>query len=159
VTGPPRDWDKEMAEIDKIIAKQPVGASQGAVTKAGGAAPVQRQAPESAPVVTSRRAVLTTWVSVLLGVMVAAGVVFAWPYAHTCGIPLYGYLAAAAGVMLVGLWAAVLSWKRRIALAHLTALLVTLTGAVILGKAVLDRSSYPGRPAAWSCSTSTPVAP
>ena len=27
MTGPPRDWDKELAEIDKIIAKQPLPGS------------------------------------------------------------------------------------------------------------------------------------
>jgi hypothetical protein len=150
VTGPPRDWDKEMAEIDKIIAKQPA-VPQGSAVKASGSAPVQRAAVEAAPVVRTRRTALATWVQVLLGVIVAAGVTLAWPYAHSCGLSLYGYLAAAAGVVLVGLWGAVASWARRMALAHLIALVVTLSGALLVGKTFLDRSSYPRRPSTWSC--------
>lgn len=140
-----------MAEIDKIIAKQPAVAPQGSVARAAPSAAVQRGAAESAPVVRSGRSVLWTWISVLLGVAVAAAVTVGWPYAHSCGLSLYGYLAAAAGVMLVGLWGAVMSWTRRIALAHLIAILVTLTGALVLGKAILDRTSYPDKPATWSC--------
>jgi hypothetical protein len=147
-----------MAEIDKIIAKQPAVAPQGSVARPAASAPVQRGATESAPVVRSGRSALWTWASVLLGVAVAAAVTIGWPYAHSCGLPLYGYLAAAAGVMLVGIWGAVMSWTRRIALAHLVAILVTLTGAMVLGKAVLDRTSYPGKPATWSCSAA-PVTP
>ena len=151
MTGPSRDWDKEMAEIDKIIAKQPAVGAQGSGARAAPSAPVQRAATESGPVVRSRRAVLTTWLRVLLGITVAAGVGLAWPYAHACGFPLYGYVAAAAGVFLAGLWGAVTSWARRMAAAHLIALLVMLSGLVLLGQVFLDRSSYPDKPAAWSC--------
>jgi hypothetical protein len=94
---------------------------------------------------------LITWVKVLLGVGVAAAVGLAWPYAHVCGVPLYGYLAAAAGVVLVGLWGMVASWKSRMSLAHTLALFATLAGAVLAGKVLLDRTDYPKQPAAWSC--------
>jgi hypothetical protein len=149
VTGPSRDWDKEMAEIDKIIAKQPAGGAPG--PKATSPTAVQRSAPEAAPVARSGRAMLTTWLKVSLGVIVAAGVALAWPYAHACGLPLYGYVAAAAGVFLAGLWGVVASWTRRMAAAHLIALLVTLTGALLLGKTILDRSNYPKQPSTWTC--------
>jgi hypothetical protein len=156
VTGPPRDWDKEMAEIDKLIAKQPAaapgGSGQGSVVKGGPAALAAPQRAAAPPVARGGREALITWVKVLLGVGVAAAVGLAWPYAHVCGVPLYGYLAAAAGVVLVGLWGAVASWKSRMPLAHTLALLVTLAGAVLVGKALLDRSSYPRLPASWSCS-------
>jgi hypothetical protein len=39
------------------------------------------------------------------------------------------------------------------AAAHLIALLVTLTGALIVGKVFLDRSTYPSRPSTWSCTS------
>ena len=156
MTGPPRDWDKEMAEIDKIIAKTPVAqgarepGSQGART-APAALPAAQRAAAVAPI-GSRRESLLTWVRVLLGVGVAAAVAFAWPYAHTCGISLYGYLAAAGGVALVGLWGVVASWQSRKALAHLLALLATLTGVVLAGKVLLDRTNYPKQPSTWTCS-------
>jgi hypothetical protein len=156
VTGPPRDWDKELAEIDKIIAKQPAGGSP-APTGTGGpplpaprgaAAPASRAGSAVAP--AGRRSVLTAWIRVLLGLAVAVGV-WRWPYAHSCGLSLYGYLAAAGGVVLAGLWGTVTSWKRRLATAHTISLLVTLWGALLVGKVIADRTSYPRHPSTWSC--------
>ena len=149
MTGPPRDWDKEMAEIDKLIAKQPSSAAPVPAQRAS--VPAAAARPASTPAVQGRRTVLATWVRVLLGVTVAAGVGLAWPYSHACGLALYGYLAAAGGVVLAGLWGVVASWKRRIPLAHALALLVTLSGAVLIGKVLLDRSDYGRHRATWSC--------
>jgi len=153
VTGPPRDWDKEMAEIDKIIAKQPVQgvrSQESGVRGAPAALPAPQRAAAPAPSRGGRESLLT-WVKVFLGVGVAAAVGVAWPYAHGCGIPLYGYLAAAGGVVLVGMWGVVASWKSRKALAHMIALLTTITGTVLAGKVLLDRTNYPKQPATWSC--------
>jgi hypothetical protein len=147
VTGPPRDWDKELAEIDKVIAKQPAGGPKPATA---GALPAARSAAATPPAARGRSA-LTAWVRVGLAVAVAAGVTLAWPYAHGCGIPLYGYLAAAAGVVLAGIWSGVTSWHRRLGLAHLISLLAALCGAALIAKAVLDRSDYARHPATWSC--------
>ena len=150
MTGPPRDWDKEMAEIDKIIAKQPATVAGKPVPAASGApAAPARQGAAPLPVARGRTA-LTGWVRVLLGVAVAIGVA-QWPYAHACGVPLYGYLAAAGGVVLAGLWGAVTSWRRRMAMAHVLSLIVTLWGGVLAGKAFLDRSDYARHPATWAC--------
>lgn len=146
MTGPPRDWDKELAEIDKVIAKQPVLAPKPAAPGNPAAAPVARSAPAA-----RGRDALTGWIRVLLGVAVAAGVTLAWPYRHNCGLPLYGYLAAAGGVVLAGLWGAVASWKRRMGLAHLLALLVSLTGVALVTRVIVDRSGYPKTPSTWTC--------
>ncbi|HEU5218731.1 MAG TPA: hypothetical protein VFU23_08725 [Gemmatimonadales bacterium] len=146
MTGPNRDWDKEMAEIDKIIAKQPA-VPAGKPVPAGAGAPVPAALP---PPARGRRAVLTAWVRVALGVAVAVGV-SQWPYAHDCGMLLYAYLTAAGGVVLAGLWGAVTAWSRRRGLAHLVSLLVTLWGAALVAKAILDRSNYARHPAAWVC--------
>ena len=164
MTGPPRDWDKEMAEIDKLIAKQPDSGKRMAGSGGGEGDPAPRS-PQSAirnPLPAPQRAAavapsrtgregLVTWVKVLLGVGVAAAVGMSWPYPHVCGVPLYGYLAAASGVVVVGLWGVVASWKSRMPLAHTLALLATLSGAVLVGKVLVDRSSYPRQPASWSC--------
>ena len=147
MTGPPRDWDKELAAIDKVIAKQPAGGPQPA--QRGAAQPAPRGAAVPAP--ASGRSALTAWVRVLLGVSVAAGVGLAWPYAHRCGIPLYGYLAAAGGVVLAGIWSAVTSWRRRLGLAHLISLLVILCGAALVAKVVLERTDYARHPLTWRC--------
>ncbi len=149
MTGPPRDWDKELAEIDKVIAKQPIGGPKLAAAGAP-ALPAPRSALAGRPVARGREA-LSGWVRVLLGVAVAVGVALAWPYSHSCGIQLYGYLAASAGVFLAGLWGALASWKRRMAVAHVISLLVTLTGAVLVARVILDRTTYPRHPSTWSC--------
>ncbi len=149
MTGPNRDWDKEMAEIDKIIAKQPAVAPGKPVP--GGASPaVPAARPALPPPARSGRTVLTAWIRVALAVAVAVGVT-QWPYAHTCGMLLYAYLAAAGGVVLAGLWGVATSWSRRMGLAHAVSLLVTLWGAGLLAKTVLDRSSYAKHPAVWTC--------
>ena len=148
MTGPNRDWDKEMAEIDKIIAKQPAAAPGKPVPAGGGLAPATRATLP--PPARSGRSVLTAWIRVGLGVAVAVGVA-QWPYAHACGILLYVYLGAAGGVILAGLWGVVTSWNRRMGLAHVISLLVTIWGGGLIANAVLDRSSYPRHPAAWVC--------
>ncbi|HLB54391.1 MAG TPA: hypothetical protein VJK71_04735 [Gemmatimonadales bacterium] len=138
-TPPPRDWEKEMAEIDRLIAKQPV-------------VPPARPAvqPSSLPAVRGRHAALTAWLRVLLGVAVAAGMT-QWPYAHGCGFQLYLYLAAAGVVVLAGLWGMITSWKRRLALAHVVSLGVTLWGAALAGRVILDRTGYVKQPLSWIC--------
>jgi hypothetical protein len=85
-----------------------------------------------------------------LGVAVAVGVT-QWPYLHACGLAAYGYAAAAGGVVLAGLWGAVTSWQRRMGLAHVVSLLVALWGGVLLGRAVLDRTTYVKVPLTWRC--------
>ena len=67
------------------------------------------------------------------------------------GSPAALYLAAAGGVVLAGLWGAVTAWHRRMGLAHLLSLLVTIWGAGLVAKTVLDRSSYAKHPAVWTC--------
>lgn len=154
MTGPPRDWDKEMAEIDKLIAKQPVGTPGKPVPAAAAGAGSVSAAPAAralAPATQGRRAVLTAWVRVMLGVLVAAGVTLWWPYANACGIGLYAYAAATGGVVLAGLWGAATAWSRRLGLAHVVALLVALWGAGLLAKVILDRTTYVRHPAVWVC--------
>ena len=150
MTGPPRDWDKEMAEIDRLMAKAPAAGSQGA-RELGSPGVRSASTPSGAAVAVGRREALGTWVKVLLGAGVAAAVAFYWPYAHGCGLSLYGYVAAAAGVMVVGLWGVVASWKSRMAMAHVVALLSMLLGGALIAKAVLDRTGYPKSPSTWSC--------
>ncbi len=149
MTGPNRDCDKEMAAIDKSIAKQPAApAGKPVPAGTGSSAPAARAALP--PPVRSRRTVLTAWIRVILGVAVAVGVT-QWPYDHGCGMLLYAYLAAVGGVILAGLWGAATAWSRRMGLAHVVSLLVTIWGAGLAAKAVLDRSSYVRHPAVWVC--------
>lgn len=142
MTGPSRDWDKELADIDKLIASTPPAAGQPQA--------VLRPA-ERAPVAHSRRELFGAWSRVLLGVVLAAALT-QWPYAHRCGLGLLIYLGAAGTVVLAGVWGMVFSWRRRLGLAHVIALGVFLWGAALVAGQVLPRVGYAKAEAAWRCS-------
>lgn len=147
----PRDWDKELAEIDKVMAKAP--APVPAKVGAGGQAPAPRQSSGPAPAPpASGKSALGTWLKVLLGA--ALGVAMTqWPYAHVCGTGLFLYLGAAGVVVIAGLWGALSSWNRRMGLAHVVSLLVTLWGIGLVSSIALPRMGYINvrPPATWFC--------
>jgi len=92
----PRDWDRELADIDRAIAKQ------GSVPQGGAPLPAPVPAPPSgsraqvpgvaAPV--RRRSVALTWFWVLLALALAAALAL-WPYQRSCGLQLIFFLGAA----------------------------------------------------------------
>ena len=137
----PRDWDKELAAIDKAMARAPAPTA---------GAPVATKPVES-PALVTRRAVLATWLRVLLG-LVLAGAMTQWPYAHECGVELYFYLAAAFTVIVAGIWSGISSWYRRLGWAHTLSLLVVLWGIFLAGREILPRIGYAKHIAYWVCS-------
>ena len=141
-----RDWDKELADIDKVIARAPApsGAPVPVPVSQGKGTPAL-----SAPART-RKAALGTWFQVLLGGVLAIGMT-QWPYSHGCGIKLFLYLGAAGVVVVAGLWGALSSWRRRMGLAHTLALLVTLSGFVLVAWEVLPRVGYAKAESTWMC--------
>ncbi len=145
----PRDWDKEMAEIDKVMAKQPAPVP----AKAGAAPPPARGAPQaSAPVPRAGGgSVFGTWLKVVLGA-VLAGAMTQWPYANACGVGLFIYLGATGVVVIAGLWGSLSSWNRRMGFAHVVSLLVTLCGLVLAAAVALPRIGYAKSSGTWFCS-------
>jgi hypothetical protein len=144
-----RDWDKEMAAIDQVIAKGGYVAPSGgapAVAPAAGGAP---GAPTAAPSV-GRHSWIGTWVRTLLGVALAVGL-SVWPWWHGCGLKGYFYLAAVGLLALTGIWVMLVSWRRRSGLSHLLGLLM-LAYAVWLGASeVLPKVGYAKVATTWSC--------
>ncbi len=136
-----RDWDKEMAKIDKAMARAPAGPGPA------GAAPVPA-APARAGV--TRRQVMSTWFRVLLTVALV-GAMTQWPYLHGCGVGLFLYLGAILVVVVSGIWSAVSSWHRRLGLAHTVSLLVVLAGLGLGAREVLPRVGYAKLDRAWIC--------
>lgn len=146
MTGPGRDWNKELAEIDKVMAKAPAVPPP---------APVRAPAastPSSAPAAAPARAgsVLAMWAKVLLGVVLAAAMT-QWPYQANCGTPLFLFTGAAAMVPVAGVWAGLATWRRRMGFAHLLSLLVILWGVVLLAQIVLPRIGSAKTVATWWC--------
>ena len=149
----PRDWDKELAEIDKLMA-QPQAAQLPAKAGAPAPQPASRQgggaAPAAAAPAVSRKAIFATWLKVGLAA-VAAGAMTQWPYAHACGLGLFLYLGASGVIALSGVTGAISSWKRRMGAAHVVSILVMLWGLGLAAAVVLPRIGYAKAAATWFC--------
>ena len=146
----PRDWDKELAAIDKVIAKQPVGSAAPAPATARRSTPAATPAPGGGG--GGKLATFTTWLRVLLGLALAVGIT-QWPYANACGFNLAVYLGAIATVVVAGLWSSITSWQRRLGLAHFLSLAVLLWGLVLAAREVLPRVGYARVARTWTCTT------
>lgn len=151
MTGP-RDWDKELADIDKIIAATPAPsapAKGGAVVPAAGpAAAAPRSAPAAAP--AGRGSFVGTWFRLLLAGLLAVALPI-WPFIHTCGTGLALYLGAVGMTAFAGLWAATASWAARRSTAHVLSLLVIVWAGTLAAIEVLPRTGYARQVASWSC--------
>jgi hypothetical protein len=150
----PRDWDKELAKIDRAMARVPEPAAPPAGPAAAparaAAAPGGAPGPGLAPEHTGPRATATTWLRVLLVVTLALAMPL-WPYPKGCGVGLFAYLAAASIVVLAGVWASVSTWHRRRPIGHILAILVLLWGIALVAAEVLPRVGYARTGIRWTC--------
>ena len=96
------------------------------------------------------------WTRLMLVVALSGALAF-WPYAHSCGLGLYGYLGAESAVVVGGVWVGIYSWRRRTPRAHAAAFVMVLWGITILAMEVLPRVGYavpdPLTPATWACAS------
>ena len=139
-----RNWDKEMAKIDKQL--ESVSDAQLFPDKKA-ASPAQKAQ------VATERATTTSWPALArLGLSVALGVgVLFWPYANRCGIGLAGYLAVVSAVAGSGVWSAVWTWRHRTGRAHALSILLIVWGLVLGAVEVLPRIGYAKQTLPWSC--------
>ncbi|HEU4699524.1 MAG TPA: hypothetical protein VFS40_10115 [Gemmatimonadales bacterium] len=165
----PRDWDKELAEIDRAMGRMPAPAPERAP---GGSppAPAVGRGPDAAaipvgssrvaapgrPAATTGRHVAAAWLRVLLAVALGVALVF-WPYPKSCGLQLTGYLVVAALTVLMALWAAFGTWRHRRGFGHVVALLALGWGAVALAMEVLPRIGYAREALTWRCVAPAPT--
>lgn len=161
MTGP-RDWDKELANIDKLIGSAgntpPPAPSQGVPAQRGPApssAPFRAATGGGAAVATSRpRDTLVVWLKAGLGAA-GAGALMIWPYPKSCGTMLYGYLIGVAAIFGAGIWTMLAAWTHRRAFAHILGVLILLA-AIGLGAAeILPRTGHMVPARTWVC-PSTP---
>lgn len=140
-----RDWDREMAEVDKLLAKLPdadpmMGRPLPGKPNPQAGIPTIRNAPAATGDVGARGRV-TTWIRVLLGLALGIGML-AWPYTHGCGLKLIFYLIGAGTVTVAGVWSALSSWRRRLGWAHVLSIAVTVWGLVLAAREILPRTIY-----------------
>ena len=146
-----RDWDKEMREVDRLLAKLPeadpnlVGAPVPTLKKA---VPVASGATAAAG--PTGLEWIGTWARVALGLLIGVGMT-QWPYPHGCGPRLLFYLVGVGAVLAAGLWSSVSSWKRRLAVAHMLSQLLIIWGLVLGAREVLPRVGYARTQGVWLC--------
>ena len=143
MTEQPRDWDKELANIDRAIARQqPASAGQ----------PV----PAGTPPPARRRFVALAWFWVLLSILLAVALI-AWPYDRSCGVRLIFFLGAALLALLMGGLAAFTSWAHRQGLALLLSLLVIVFAGIMAAREILPRAGYAKEARDWTCPAPPPA--
>jgi uncharacterized membrane protein YfcA len=138
----PRNWDKELADVDRAIAKQPASTP----------APGGRTVPPA-----QRRFVALTWFWTGLAVVLAIALAV-WPYDKNCGIRLIFFLGAGGIALTAGLLGALAAWTNRRGLAHLLSLLVIVWAGVMVLREILPRAGYAKETRGWAC-PQTPPAP
>jgi hypothetical protein len=144
MTEQPRDWNREMADIDRAIAKQ-----QPAAT-----APVQTGSRP--PVTSHRRFVALTWFWTGLAILLAVALLL-WPYDKNCGIRLIFFIGAGGLALLAGVIGALNSWSHHRGLAHLLSLSVILWAGVVVMREILPRVGYAKEARGWTCPPPAPT--
>lgn len=146
MTEQPRDWDKELADIDKVISKQQ------------GGTPVPAGTPRGAPVAIPppQRRFVAAWFWALLAVLLAVGLLV-WPFDKACGIRLIFFLCATLLTLLMGGLGAYTSWAHRRGVAFLLSLLVMLLAGIMAAREILPRVGYARHALDWTCPPPTPA--
>jgi hypothetical protein len=154
-----RDWEKELAAIDKQLASVsddelakpllPQGVATAAPPRVPPGSGVRAPAGMAGDGPTPTGVLLRLALAVMLGV----AIVF-WPYANRCGLGLAGYLGAVAVVAAAGVWTGVSTWRARAARSHFLALALVAWGIILTAIEVLPRIGYANDPArvTWGCS-------
>ena len=143
MTEQPRNWDREMAEIDKAIAKQQP-ASAGPVP-AGSTPPAPR-----------RRFIALSWFWTGIAVLLAVALAL-WPFDRNCGIRLIFFIGAGGLALLAGVVGGLNSWTSRSGLAHLLSLLVFLWAGILVMREILPRAGYAKESRDWTCPQTQPA--
>ena len=143
-----RDWDRELAKIDKQLESV---SDEQLFPKSVAATPAQERE------VTTKRTrtqTLGVMMRLLLAVALGIGMIF-WPYEARCGLGLLGYLLAVGVLIGAGAWSAVWAWRHRAGKAHVLSLLIMLWGTILGAQEILPRVGYAiptlDRPNVWQC--------
>ena len=150
-----RDWDREMREVDKLLAKLPeadptLGRGHPTARSSQSGIPTARMTPAG-----GTRSVAATWGRLGLGLLLGVGMLV-WPYSHVCGAKLLFYGIGVFTLTVSGVWSAFASWKYRQGFAHLLSILLIIWGLVLVMGVVLPRIGYAGQEAVWFCPEPAP---
>ena len=145
-----RDWDKELAEVDRLLNNMPGHPPAPAPIKpAGGYPPPGAHAGPGARTLSTREWA-GTWIRVGLGLLIGIGMT-QWPYTHGCGLKLWFYLTGVAAVITAGVWSSISSWRRHLAWAHILSQGLVIWGLTLAAREILPRVHYARDIATWMC--------
>lgn len=167
-----KDWDKEMAKVDKQLASLSDDALLGPTRvqlpgNPGGAAPAagkpaKKSSSTSLGGESGATSSLGVYARLTLSVVLGVAMVI-WPYPARCGPGLGAYLAAVVVVVASGVWSSVWTWRHRASHAHMLSLLLILWGMILGSIEVLPRVGYakpdPRHPTGWVCPAPVPAQP
>lgn len=142
MTEQPRDWDKELSNIDRAMAKQPG-------VPAGTTVPVAQPVPR-------RRFIALAWFWTVLAIVLGIALLL-WPYEKNCGIRLIFFLGAALLAVIMALLGAFASWAHRQGIALLLSLLVIVAAGVMAAREILPRTGYAKEARDWTCPAPPPA--
>ena len=146
-----RDWDKELADVDRLLNQLPTHqAEQAAAAAAAAKRPAAPPGGAAAPRAASGRQWLGTWARVALGLLIGIGMT-QWPYTHGCGFKLFVYLGGVLTVVVAGVWSSLSSWKRRLGVAHVLSQGLVIWGLILAAREILPRVGYAKDAATWFC--------
>ena len=154
-----RDWDKEMAEVDRLLKKLPE--ADPSLGRGGAAATVKKPAlgsgtPAAFDDARGGAQWIGTWTRVILGLLIGIGMT-QWPYTHGCGVKFIFYMIGVFAVLAAGCWSSISSWKRRLGVAHVLAQGLIIWGLVLAAREILPRIGYAKVAAPWLCSDGAPA--
>jgi hypothetical protein len=150
MTEQPRNWDKELSDIDKVIARQPAPPAPPAAGAGAGQPP--------APASVQRRFVALTWFWTGLAIILAVALPL-WPNDKSCGLKLVFYLGAAVIALLMGVLGGLASWSHRRGLAFVLSLVAILWAGVMATREILPRVGYAKQELHWTCPEEPAPAP
>ena len=153
-----RDWDREMRQVDKLLAKLPdadstLGRGHPTAGPSYGGVPTVRTTPVGLGGrggTGGTRSIAASWLRLGLGLLLGVGMMV-WPYTHVCGARLLFYGIGAVTLVVAGVWSAFASWRHRQGFAHLLSILLIIWGLVLVMGIVLPRIGYAGQQAVWFC--------
>ena len=148
----PRDWDKELADIDKLLAAGPAPAQLPAKGKAAPKAPAGEKR-EAGVGFSGRRESIASVIWFLLATLLGVGLTFLWPYARSCGTGLYGYLGSIGAFGLASTWSIIWSWRTRRAAVHFLSVALLGWSTFLGAREILPRIGYAKKVATWECPT------
>ena len=147
-------WDKQLAKVDRTLEAMSDDALLPDDSARQPSPAARKERKEELREERHKTTTLGVFARLVLAVALGVAMLF-WPYSARCGVGLFGYLGAAAMVIVAGAWSSIWSWRHRSGQAHVLSLLLIVWGVVLGATEILPRVGYAipdaQHPAIWMC--------